>query len=1008
MIFKHLTPPGFVMKWFSVMALGLVLLASCDINDPQAGMLYSTNEIGLNAVSRIGTKGYVEGTMLVDTPYDQLHDGIAEEEREERTIRMSAYLYPQTGESREYFRNEPFDINANGESDNLWHHSPKIYWPLGGTLDFLAYSLTTSLPATALTWDRGNAAAGFSVRLDKRYTQDDFLVAAASGKTSTSDGATVPMTFSHTQAWLEFNVHAEENGIVTLDAIEIEDLFTEGRLDVKNVSGEARATWNFDAETAYDTKVDDIGGVFGTRIGTTVRHFDMLIPQQGQRSFVLKYHLSGIDMPLEYRYELPVAFWEMGKKYIYDITISPKEITVDPLVTEWNVVSEDWVYATATHIDAVGTTFTFSEHSLYYWRPEAPATSDGPSMGDWTRPRGDGIRTKAWNGSADGGYELLQYVSGEYGDRVKFKSADGNNVVMYSESIQRDVAIEVEENPLTTPLTFEFITDGDLYLKHFWDDPYGYECYITIEYSKNGGEWTAVTSTDDGVLVCSASSGDIVRFRGDNTNTGSMRSSWVVGTHNSFVTDAMYYAYGNVHSLVKSEGYDEPKTVTACGFGRLFMDNTGMRSHPEKELVIPVATSNGNACFMEMFKNCTGLVRAPKIVSTDISPFAYYKMFEGCTALTEAPELPLLTLAKNCYQEMFSGCTALVNAPQLPATTLKPYCYANMFSGCTSIVTAPVLQVPALVEGCFQGMFDGCSSLRNVPDLPWTALAPYCYAAMFKGCSSLTQVPALPAAVMKTGCYKSMFEGCTSLVNAPALSSQSIAESCYSSMFAACTSLVDAPALPATVMAPQCYRGMFSGCTNLVNVPVLNSVDLAPFCYGEMFSGCSSLVNAPVLPASIMKVNCYLGMFKNCVSLVDAPALNSTDLASGCYYEMFSGCTSLVNAPALPAMTLPAIENYAGYSVGCYYKMFLGCSSLEIAPVLPAPSADYCWMFQGCTRLRYIKMMATDVGNTGNTLRNWTSGVASTGVFVKNVAMSWEGRGFNGIPYGWTVVTATE
>lgn len=121
--------------------------------------------------------------------------------------------------------------------------------------------------------------------------------------------------------------------------------------------------------------------------------------------------------------------------------------------------------------------------------------------------------------------------------------------------------------------------------------------------------------------------------------------------------------------------------------------------------------------------------------------------------------------------------------------------------------------------------------------------------------------------------------------------------------------------------------------------------------------------------------NMYRGMFKGCSSIISASALllPATTLADACYRDMFYGCTSLTTAPELPATTL----------------------------------VDYCYqdMFQGCTNLNYIKMLATDISAT-KCLQNWVNGVASSGTFVKNSAMTSLPTGTSGIPEGWTVQNA--
>jgi hypothetical protein len=87
--------------------------------------------------------------------------------------------------------------------------------------------------------------------------------------------------------------------------------------------------------------------------------------------------------------------------------------------------------------------------------------------------------------------------------------------------------------------------------------------------------------------------------------------------------------------------------------------------------------------------------------------------------------------------------------------------------------------------------------------------------------------------------------------------------------------------------------------------------------------------------------------------------------------------------------------------------MFQNCTSLTTAPELPATHLDdYCYnsMFEGCNKLNYIKMLATNIGDFS--LSDWVNGVASSGTFVKNPAMTTLSTGVDGIPNGWTVINA--
>ena len=203
--------------------------------------------------------------------------------------------------------------------------------------------------------------------------------------------------------------------------------------------------------------------------------------------------------------------------------------------------------------------------------------------------------------------------------------------------------------------------------------------------------------------------------------------------------------------------------------------------------------------------------------------------------------------------------------------------------------------------------------------------------------------------------------------------------------------------LPATTLAYGCYYDMFNGCINLTTAPELPATTLESYCYHSMFKDCTSLTTVPELPATTLATGCYHSMFYHCTNLTTAPKLPVTTLTSSCYESMFFDCTSLTTAPELPATTL---------ADSCYDTMFQGCTKLTTAPELPATTLKrYCYnnMFRGCTSLNYIKMLATDISAI-DCLYNWVNGVAKTGTFVKNPAMTSLPTGWSGIPSGWTVV----
>ena len=279
-----------------------------------------------------------------------------------------------------------------------------------------------------------------------------------------------------------------------------------------------------------------------------------------------------------------------------------------------------------------------------------------------------------------------------------------------------------------------------------------------------------------------------------------------------------------------------------------------------------------------------------------------------------------------------------------------------------------------------------------------TPLTKYAFFALFEGCTSLLSAPELPTTTMEYGCYAQMFSGCTALKYAPELRAEVLAMKCYQHMFRGCSALTSAPELPATTMEQGCYFGMFSECTELTSVPKLPATEMKSYCYNSMFTNCTGLTSAPELTAKRLESYCYNCMFEGCTSLSSAPELPATYLVTECYHSMFNGCTSLTSAPKLPATTL---------DWGCYSEMFQGCTSLTSAPELPAKELIrncYQLMFKDCSKLRYVKALFT-TSPSEETTKDWLSGVAASGTFVKSKNATWNVTGIHGIPKGWKIET---
>ena len=335
-------------KTFLFVVAAVVALTACNKNGSTADAPEMTKEMSVMAVNQKSmTKGYATGATFEDIAYNEIHDDspIATP----REMMLSTYLIPQNGTPGNYFVAEPFAVNTE---DNLWHATPARYWPIGGALDFLAYSVENAFAEDKVHWDADNAAGSLNINVTPAYTQDDILFSSVSGRASSTGSAAVPMEFKHAQAWIEFRVCATKADVVMLNEITLENIYDCGDLNIKNNAGDAIARWDFREYRAADKTVDDTFEVYGSTSGTPKylivddgdastdtdwEYLDMLIPEQEKTAIVLKYELAGNEdgQQLTYRFNLDKENWLQGKKYVYDITMSVNEITIQPSVATW-------------------------------------------------------------------------------------------------------------------------------------------------------------------------------------------------------------------------------------------------------------------------------------------------------------------------------------------------------------------------------------------------------------------------------------------------------------------------------------------------------------------------------------------------------------------------------------------------------------------------------------------------------------------------------------------------
>lgn len=295
---------------------------------------------------------------------------------------------------------------------------------------------------------------------------------------------------------------------------------------------------------------------------------------------------------------------------------------------------------------------------------------------------------------------------------------------------EEDQEVHYNKIPIV-PLTFEVLSSGTINFGN-----YQMENETTIEYRKNGGEWTEIQSSPMGTdwqtnlytggTEIQVNSGDIVCFRGSNETY--CNEEWAF--YGFCPSTCVFNLKGNIMSLLGGE----------------------------KDTLESVYT------FYSMFYGCEGLIDAHglSLPATTLSEGCYMSLFERCSKLMSVPELPATTLASECYSYMFEGCTGLTQAPVLLTTTLASSCYTYMFQNCTSLTTAPALPATTLADSCYYGMFQNCTSLTTAPELPATTLTNGCYNSMFDWCSSLTLIKCLATDITANNCTSKWVNGVAS------------------------------------------------------------------------------------------------------------------------------------------------------------------------------------------------------------------------------------------------------
>ena len=239
----------------------------------------------------------------------------------------------------EYFAPTKF---TDKEKTNVWSGEPARYWPNVGNMQFLAHFPYNGTFEVAYANGDNGAITGYTATVtDNEDAQDDVLF---------SDLLTCPcapaaqqsLKFNHAMTLLQVNFATtltNENDTVKVKSVTVHDVVFDGKLNV-TATTDSTATWS-DHSAATDYT---FGGINTSYDLESAFHEDqastplLILPAEKQTKMTVVFELNGHEMTKET--DLPDAdAWEMGKKYIYNFTITANQILFDVQVDSWTVVT---------------------------------------------------------------------------------------------------------------------------------------------------------------------------------------------------------------------------------------------------------------------------------------------------------------------------------------------------------------------------------------------------------------------------------------------------------------------------------------------------------------------------------------------------------------------------------------------------------------------------------------------------------------------------------------------
>lgn len=321
-----------------------------------------------------------------------------------RKLILSASHTPSGGSSSTYFTGITFTKPSGA---TVWSAASKKYYPISGTLDFLAYSVDDTYASASgfgVTWNSNSASSFTMTAPDNSSTQCDIVVGAKAGQSKSSSAFDLSM--SHAQALLSFTAKADvaynssTNAGVSITSIVVNNAYFSGTLTATRSSSTVSCAWSSLGSKKTTLSVPGASADLGTTAAAVGS--GLMLPGQTKTTITVNYTLhngkdaagTAVNLARSYTFT-PSANWAAGSNHTYAISFSMGEISVSTSLSAWANASQGWFYATGNATSFVGANFPFTAASL---------------SNMW------------WRLSGSDSYEPLTYVEGTWGSSVKLEA----------------------------------------------------------------------------------------------------------------------------------------------------------------------------------------------------------------------------------------------------------------------------------------------------------------------------------------------------------------------------------------------------------------------------------------------------------------------------------------------------------------------------------------------------------------------------------------------------------